>query len=253
MASLGCGFCGERLYYHGEPEGTEPVEHVFCRLDKWRKLEAENLTADHLEMEHEEFFAYAWRCWRCNTFTFFDYSLKNIGTYTPNEEFSSAPMQEPFEFGPFWNDFQWFDINERSTPTAEVFTRYPQNLWLAKNENEMRLYADEARTNCVGQFRRLTVVTPITVATMSLDAFKKMLVTYDDEIDFFYGDVGYEFIKEKLVGSKIKIVVNRDFDNPVCRYSVTVSEGENFIDDLVNTKIFPDGKSIAEAQAEVRL
>ena len=26
MATIGCRFCGERLYYHGEPEGKYPVE-----------------------------------------------------------------------------------------------------------------------------------------------------------------------------------------------------------------------------------
>lgn len=71
MAVRGCGFCGYQIRYHGEPEGTEPVEHVFCHLDDWRELEAENLSADWLEMEHEKFFSYAWRCIRCNTFVFF--------------------------------------------------------------------------------------------------------------------------------------------------------------------------------------
>ena len=135
MSVVGCGFCSYAIRYHGEPEGTEPVEHVFCRLDKWREFEAENLTADRLEIEHDGIFFYADRCVRCNTFMFFNDRWKNIGTYTPNEEFSSAPMQEPFDFGPFWDDFLWFDITENSTPTAEVLTRYPQNLWLAKTNS----------------------------------------------------------------------------------------------------------------------
>ena len=60
MAVLKCAFCGERLYYHGEPEGKYPVEHIFCHLKNWRKFEIENLTADWLECEHEENFIYAW-------------------------------------------------------------------------------------------------------------------------------------------------------------------------------------------------
>ena len=46
MAVCGCGFCSYAIRYHGEPEGTEPVEHYFCTLDDWRELEKENLTAD---------------------------------------------------------------------------------------------------------------------------------------------------------------------------------------------------------------
>ena len=243
MSVVGCGFCSYAIRYHGEPEGTEPVQYVFCTLDKWRKLEAENLTAEHLEMEHEEFFSYAQRCARCGTFMFFNCHWRGIGTYTPNEEFSYAPMQEPFEFGPFWDDFQWFDINERSTPTAEVLTRYPQNLWLAKNEFEMRLYSDEARTNCVGQFRRLKVVTPITVATMSLKSFKKMLANWDD-VEFHYRGEYYNFMRED---DGINIYRGHGYQQIV--YHAETAD----VEDIVNAKIFPDGKSIAEAQAEVEL
>lgn len=125
MAVCGCGFCSYAIRYHGEPEGTEPVEHVFCTLDNWSELELENLTADWLEMEHEENFFYAWRCKRCETFTFFDYNWNTIGTYTPKDEFSSEPMQEPFESGPFWNDFQWFDINENGTPASKSLQGIP--------------------------------------------------------------------------------------------------------------------------------
>ncbi len=245
MAVRGCGFCGFQIRYHGEPEGTQPVEYVFCRLDKWRELEAENLPADCLEIEHEEFFSYAWRCVRCNTFTFFDYNLKTIGTYTPNEEFSSAPMQEPFDFGLFWDDFLWFDITEDDIHASEVLTRYPQNLWLAKNEFEMRLYSDEARTNCVGQFRRLKVVTPITVETMSLKEFKKMLARWDD-IQFRYHSekYNYNFMREE---DGVNIYCGSDNEQRVYHAEITD------VDDIVNAKIFPDGKSIAEAQAEVEL
>lgn len=253
MAVRGCSLCGYQIRYHGEPEGIKPIEYVFCKLDKWRELEVENLSADYLEGEHENFFSYAWRCERCNTFMFFDHLLKSVGAYTPKDEFSSASIQEPFEFGPFWDDFLWFDITEDDINAAEVFTKYPQNLWLAKNDAEMRIYKDEARTECVAQFGRFHSPEVVTVATMSLTAFKKMLLSYDDEIDFLYQGVGYEFIKEDIGGGRIRIVVNRDFDNPQCVYGVTVSAQDDFTEDLVNAKIFPDGRSIADAASDVRL
>ena len=92
MAVCGCGFCGYQIRYHGEPEGEYPVEHVFCPIKNWRALEDENLPADSLEIEHDGIFFYAWRCARCGTFTFFNDDWKCIGTYTPKDEFSSAPM-----------------------------------------------------------------------------------------------------------------------------------------------------------------
>lgn len=254
MAVRGCGFCGFQIRYHGEPEGNVPVQHIFCHLNDWRELEVENLTADWLEMEHEEKFIYAWRCPRCGTFIFFNYLLKNIGTYVQSENFSSALMQEPFEFGPFWNDFQWFNITESNDNfTSEVLTKFPSNRWLAKNENELRIYEDISKTKCIAQYKRFQIPTKITVASMSLESFKKMLADYDDEIDFFYHKMSYEIIKEKLVGRKIKIIVNRDFDNPQCKYSIEVDEDENFADDLVNAKIFDDGNSIVQVQDEVDL
>lgn len=253
MGVLGCGFCGFQIRYHGEPEGTEPVEHIFTTINNWRELEKSTLTADWLENEHEEFFIYALRCKRCGTFTFFNYLLNNIGTYTPVENFSAAPMQEPFDFGSFWDDFQWFDITESDITAAEVFTKFPGNRWLAKNETEMRLYGDAARTKCIAQFKRFQRPAKVTVATMTLDAFKKILREYDDEIDFSYKKICYEVIKEKIDGGKIKIIVNEDFDLHILKYSATVDADADFTDDLCNTKIFPDGKSIAEAQAEIFL
>lgn len=243
MAVRGCGLCGYQIRYHGEPEGTEPVEHYFCTSDKWQELEEENLTADWLEMEHEDFFSYAWRCVRCNTFTFFNYRLKYIGTYTPKEEFSSAPMQEPFEFGPFWDDFLWFDITENGTPASEVLTKYPGNLWFAKNDDELSFYSDEMRTNCVAQFRRLEVVVPITVATMSLKSFKKMLANWDD-IEFTYHGTYYNFMCEE---NGINIYRGHGYQQIVYH-----AENTN-VDEIINFKLFDDGKSIAEAQAEVEL
>ena len=244
MAVCGCGLCGYQIRYHGEPEGTEPVEHIFCTLENWRELESENLTADSLEIEHDEIFFYAWRCARCGTFTFFNDDWKCIGTYTPNEEFSSAPMQEPFEFGPFRDDFQWFEITESDdNRAAEVLTKFPGNRWPAKNDNELRLYFDEARANCVAQFRRIEVVTPITVQTMSLDAFKKMLANWDD-IEFTYRDVYYNFMREK---DGVKIYRGHGYKQIVYRAAIANA------DEIVNAKIFPDGKSIVEVQAAVVL
>lgn len=247
MSVLKCMFCGNRMHYHGEPEDNIPMEHYFCLLEKWRSFEEDNLPA--VEVPCVE----SWRCKRCGTFTFFEDVVYVSGIYTPNENFSAAPMQEPFEFGPFWDDILWFDITETDIPAAEVMEKFPGNFWLAKNESEMRLYADEARTNCVAQFRRFPCPEIVTVQTMSLDAFRKMLRNFDDEIDFFYKNVGYEFIKENLGGGQIKIIVNENFDNPICKYSATVSEGDDFTENLIRAKIFPDGKSIAEVQAEVRL
>lgn len=245
MAVRGCGLCGYQIRYHGEPEGTEPVEHVFCTLDNWRELEKENIDAGRLEWEHEELFFYAWRCVRCDTFMFFDHNLKSIGVYTPKEEFSSAPMQEPFEFGPFWNDFQWFDITEAFTTPSEVLTKYPGNFWFAKNDDELRLYSDIEQTNCVAQFRRLEFVYPVTVATMSLDAFKKMLVNWDD-IQFRYHSklYNYNFMREED-----GINIYRGLDNEQIVYHAETTD----VEEIVNAKILDDGKSIAEAQAEVEL
>lgn len=245
MASIGCRFCGERLYYHGEPEGTVPVEHYFCPLDKWHELEEENLPADRIEIDHEYPLINSWRCRRCGSFSFFSDGIHLSEVYTPNEKFSSAPMQEPFEFGPFWNDFQWFDITEDDIYASEILAKYPDNLWLAKNEFEMRLYSDEARTNCVGQFRRIEIVTPVTVATMSLAAFKKMLARWDD-IQFRYHSekYNYNFMRED---DGINIYRGHGYQQIV--YHAETAD----VEEIVNAKIFPDGKSIAEAQAEVEL
>ncbi len=77
------------------------------------------------------------------------------------------------------------------------------------------------------------------------------------EFDPFWNDIhqktGYEFIKEHLKNGQLKIIVNRDFDLQELRYSVTINEGENYIDDLIHAKIFPDGRSIFEAQSEIEL
>ena len=245
MASIGCRFCGEKLYYHGEPEGKYPVEHYFCTLDKWRELEAENLPADSIEIEHEYPLVKSWRCWRCGSFSFFSDGIHLSGVYVPKEEFSSEPMQEPFECGPFWDDLQWFDITEDAVTASEVLTQYPCNRWLAKNEDEMRLYSDEARTNCVAQFRRIEIVNPVTVATMSLASFKKMLANWDD-IQFRYHSklYNYNFMREKD-----GINIYHGLSNERIVYHADTFN----VEEIINAKILDDGQSIAEVPSEIEL
>ena len=245
MAVCGCGFCSYAIRYHGEPEGTEPVEHILCTIENWRELEDENLNADWLEMEHDGIFFYAWRCARCGTFTFFNDQWKYIGTYTPKENFSSKPMQEPFEFGPFWDDFQWFEITESDdNHTAEVLTKFSGNSWLAKNDDEMRLYSDEAQTNCIAQFRRIKIANPITVATMSLESFKKMFTHWDD-IEFTYHGVYYNFMREK--DGSINIWRGHGYVHSC--YSAAKTD----VDNIICAHILQDGKSIAEVPSEIEL
>ena len=152
-------------------------------------------------------------------------------------------MQEPFEFGPFWDDFQWFDITEDDIHASEVLTKYPDNRWLAKNDNEMRIYSDIERTKCIAQFRRIEFVNPVTVATMSLKSFKKMLANWDD-VEFFYHKVYYNFMRED---NGINIYRGHGYQQIVYHAANTN------VDEIINFKLFDDGKSIAEAQAEVEL
>ena len=242
MASIGCRFCGERLYYHGEPEGIVPVEHYFCTLDNWRKLEQENLPADSIEIEHEYPLIKSWRCWRCGSFSFFSDGIHLSGVYVPKDEISSEPMKEPSEFGPFWNDFQWFDITEDDVTASEVLTKFPGNRWLAKNDDELRIYEDEARTNCVAQFRRIQIVAPITIKTMSLKSFKKMLANCDD-IEFFYHKIYYNFMRDS--DGKINIWRGHGFQNSV------YSSEKTDVEEILNAKILQDGKSIIEVQEKI--
>ncbi|MBQ7453540.1 MAG: hypothetical protein IJS69_00570, partial [Selenomonadaceae bacterium] len=104
-------------------------------------------------------------------------------------------------------------------------------------------YSDETRTNCVAQFRRWQVVTPITVATMSLAAFKKMLANCDD-VEFFFRDVYYNFMREN---NGINIYRGHGYQQIVYHAATTD------VNEIINAKIFHDGKSIAEAAADVVL
>ena len=242
MSSLKCGFCGYVIRYHGEPEGTEPVEHIFCTLDKWRELEEENLPADSIEIEHEYPLIKSWRCWRCGSFSFFSDGIHLSGVYVPKDEISSEPMKEPFEFGPFWNDFQWFDITEDDVTASEVLTKFPGNRWLAKNDDELRIYEDEARTNCVAQFRRYHYPGKITIQTMSLEFFKKMLANWDD-IEFFYHKIYYNFMRES--DGTINIWRGQGFQNSVYHAKTTD------VEEILHAKFLQDGKSIIEVQEEI--
>lgn len=85
---------------------------------------------------------------------------------------------------------------------------------------------------------------------MTLKQLKRTM-TIHDEIEFSYCEIPYDFQKEDVGDSKIKISVWRCGDNPECVYSITISDGESFVGDLVNAKIFPDGKSIVEGEADI--
>ena len=154
MASLKCSGCGYGIHYHDEPNDTE---YLFCTMDVWAKIESEILTSSWVEAEYYEQIVYAWKCAECGTFAFFDRGGRVTGVYTPNKELSSEPMLEPVEFGLFFDDILWYDITEQDIPASEILKKYPQNLWLMKNDDEMRVYEDRARTKCLRQYRRIPV------------------------------------------------------------------------------------------------
>ena len=85
---------------------------------------------------------------------------------------------------------------------------------------------------------------------MTLNQFKRTIASYD-EIEFLYRGEMYDFQKESAENSRIKISVWRAGDNPECVYSVTVDDNALFVDELVNAKIFPDGKSIVTGEADI--
>ena len=85
---------------------------------------------------------------------------------------------------------------------------------------------------------------------MTLNELRETMVIHS-EIEFSYRGEMYDFQKDPAEDSRIKISVWRCGDNPECRYSVTISNGEPFIDDLINAKIFPDGKSIVEGESDI--
>ena len=85
---------------------------------------------------------------------------------------------------------------------------------------------------------------------MTLNELKETMVIHS-EIEFSYRDEMYDFQKDPAEGSRKKISVWLCDDNPKCVYSITIADGEPFVDDLINANIFPDGKSIAEGEADI--
>jgi len=85
---------------------------------------------------------------------------------------------------------------------------------------------------------------------MTLKQLKQTMMIHD-EIEFSYSGVLYDFQKDSIDKSRIKISIWRGGDTPKCVYAVTISDGDPFIDDLINAKIFPDGKSIVEGESNI--
>lgn len=79
---------------------------------------------------------------------------------------------------------------------------------------------------------------------MSLKSFKKMLAHCDD-VEFHYRGGYYNFMREED-GS---VNIWRGHGYVYACYSAANTD----VDEIVNAKIFPDGKSIAEVQTEVEL
>ncbi len=78
---------------------------------------------------------------------------------------------------------------------------------------------------------------------MSLKSFKKMPATRDD-VELHYHGGYYNFMREDD-----GINIYRGSSNEQLVYHATTTD----VEEIVNAKIFPDGKSIAEAQAEIEL
>ena len=85
---------------------------------------------------------------------------------------------------------------------------------------------------------------------MTLNELRETMVIHS-EIEFSYRGEMYDFQKDPAEGSRKKISVWRAGDNPECVYSFIVAKGEPFVDDLINAKIFPDGKSIVEGESDI--
>lgn len=85
---------------------------------------------------------------------------------------------------------------------------------------------------------------------MTFNQLKRTMAIYD-EIEFSYRGEMYDFQKEPAEDSRIKISVWHCTDKPECVYSVTIADGESFVEDLIGAKIFPDGKSIVEGEADI--
>ena len=75
----------------------------------------------------------------------------------PKKINSADKLQEPTEFGVFFDDYLWYEITEDDITAAEILKKYPQNLWLLRNDCELRIFADKEMTNCIKQYSRIDV------------------------------------------------------------------------------------------------
>ena len=89
---------------------------------------------------------------------------------------------------------------------------------------------------------------------MNLKQFKETMINFD-EIEFTYCGITYDFQKENVCEGKIKISIWQCGDNPKCIYSVEVEDDVKHISEivkkLINAKIFFDGKSIIDGEADI--
>lgn len=80
------------------------------------------------------------------------------------------------------------------------------------------------------------------------------MINYD-EIEFSYNGVQYDFQKENSSAGKLKISVWQSGEKPKCCYSVEVEDNvtafEKAAQNLIDAKIFHDGKSIAESEKDI--
>lgn len=90
---------------------------------------------------------------------------------------------------------------------------------------------------------------------MTLKKFLKTLVNYD-EIEFSCNGVQYNFQKENSDEGKLKISVWQSGNKIPC-YNVEIKNNLSVLktaaQNLINAKIFPDGKSIAEAEKDIEV
>lgn len=158
MASLKCSFCGKGIHYHGIPNG---IKYIFCSLSDWQTLENENLNADCLELEHYEKFIKAWKCPKCGTFAFFDDRVHVGKVYTPKKTFSTNSLQNPINFGVFFEDYTWDKITESDIPTKEILQKFPHQ-WLLKNADEIWIFSDKNMQKCLAQYYEIEIAPDIT-------------------------------------------------------------------------------------------
>ena len=81
-------------------------------------------------------------------------------------------------------------------------------------------------------------------------------MTNYDEIEFSYNGVQYNFQKENSSAGKLKISVWQSGANSPC-YCVEVENNfsafKKVAEDIIDAKIFPDGKSTAEVEKYIEV